>query len=111
MDMKDKFLIEEIASVFNCNIDYEQLDFIYQSYADLGDNPSIRVINYPFVQSLIEKQNKRVEDFTELVGECLSEGYSSKYGFFVFNDGKCYVLELGLREFDSREELEEFYKE
>lgn len=107
-----EILVGELSSLFNCDIDYEKLDFIYQSYAELGErNPSIRVVNYPFVESLIEKQERRVGDFSDLVDECLSDGFSSRFGVFILNDGKCYVLELGLREFDSCDDLEKFYDE
>ena len=107
--MRD-YLIDRISSIFNCNIDYEKLDFIYQSYADLGDNPNIRVLNYPFVKGLVDKQCRRVEDFGELVDECLSEGCSCRYGLVCTSEG-FFVLELGLRVFGSSDELREFYKE
>lgn len=107
MSSKDK-LLKELSSFFNCDIDYEKLDFIYKCYAELGKNSRFNVINYPFIKNLLDKQAKRNSDFEDLVRDCLSDGYSNRYGVLYVED-KVYVVELGLREFNDLASIEDYY--
>lgn len=103
-------LVDNLASIFNCNIDYGELLFVLNEYLEFKDNPNINVLNYPFVKRLVEKQDKRVNDFKDLVDECLVEGFATKYGVIKMGEDKFFVVELGIKEFEDEELMREYYK-